>query len=702
MGYEVTITQEDGAVRPVIITDLAGNAVSTSGTSAASIVVATDGIIVQGEKGDKGDPGDTGPQGPAGPQGEQGVPGPQGIQGESGIQGPKGDTGDTGPQGIQGEQGIPGVKGDTGDTGPAGPQGEQGIQGIQGPQGEQGIPGPAGADGAPGADGADGQSAYEVAVANGFIGTEVEWLASLVGPKGDKGDTGDQGPQGIQGPQGEQGPQGIQGIQGETGPAGADGAPGADGADGAPGVGVVAGGTAGQVLSKIDSTDYNTQWVTPVSNLDSLTDVVITTAAADNVLTFNGTNWVNNIRATRAASVSITRDDSTDATRYMLFASTAGSAGGDTYLSPRADAGLTYNPLTGKITALGLGTDSVSYNTAATIAAPVTGQVYWNTVDGTLNVRLLNSVTLQVGQETHYYVKASGAIANGDVVMFAGAQGDHLLAAKADASQVGFLGRYVMGVATQSIANGEFGYITHFGKVNDIDTSAWTEGSILYLNPAVPGGLTATEPTAPNPRVVVAAVARSHATVGNILVRPDYNYKISQLSDVNINNVQNGEVIKWNSTTSRWENGTVSGGGGASALDDLTDVTITTPTTGQVLKYNGSAWVNDTDSTGHLVITPAYSATMSVNVSGASVVRISLTGNLQLGFTGGVDGQKFIVELIQDESGNRTISYDSSVRFGTDITSTTLSTVANKIDRVGFIYNNAANKYDVIAFAKGY
>ena len=34
------------------------------------------------------------------------------------------------------------------------------------------------------------------------------------------------------------------------------------GASGAPGVGVPVGGTAGQVLSKIDATNYNTQWVT--------------------------------------------------------------------------------------------------------------------------------------------------------------------------------------------------------------------------------------------------------------------------------------------------------------------------------------------------------------------------------------------------------------------------------------------------------
>jgi hypothetical protein len=32
-----------------------------------------------------------------------------------------------------------------------------------------------------------GKSAYEVAVANGFKGTEEEWLASLKGEKGDQG-----------------------------------------------------------------------------------------------------------------------------------------------------------------------------------------------------------------------------------------------------------------------------------------------------------------------------------------------------------------------------------------------------------------------------------------------------------------------------------------------------------------------------------
>ena len=62
-----------------------------------------------------------------------------------------------------------------------------------------------------------GYSAYEVAVLEGFEGTEEEWLASL---KGEQGETGPQGPKGETGPQGEAGPQGP---RGETGPQGETG-----------------------------------------------------------------------------------------------------------------------------------------------------------------------------------------------------------------------------------------------------------------------------------------------------------------------------------------------------------------------------------------------------------------------------------------------------------------------------------------------
>lgn len=55
-----------------------------------------------------------------------------------------------------------------------------------------------------------GKSAYDIAVANGFTGTETEWLASL------KGDTGATGATGAQGATGATGAQGATGITGKS------------------------------------------------------------------------------------------------------------------------------------------------------------------------------------------------------------------------------------------------------------------------------------------------------------------------------------------------------------------------------------------------------------------------------------------------------------------------------------------------------
>lgn len=59
-----------------------------------------------------------------------------------------------------------------------------------------------------------GKSAYAIAVAHGFQGTEQEWLNSLRGPQGPQGEPGRNGIDGING---EQGLQGIQGPPGKDG-----------------------------------------------------------------------------------------------------------------------------------------------------------------------------------------------------------------------------------------------------------------------------------------------------------------------------------------------------------------------------------------------------------------------------------------------------------------------------------------------------
>ena len=70
------------------------------------------------------------------------------------------------------------------------------------------------AAGSKGDKGDPGDSAYEVAKANGYSGTETEWLASL---KGEKGDTGATGETGATGPKGDKGEKGDKGDKGDPG-----------------------------------------------------------------------------------------------------------------------------------------------------------------------------------------------------------------------------------------------------------------------------------------------------------------------------------------------------------------------------------------------------------------------------------------------------------------------------------------------------
>ena len=73
------------------------------------------------------------------------------------------------------------------------------LKGSDGKDGTDGTNGQDGKDGIDGAPGTDGKSAYEIAIANGFIGTEAEWLESL---RGSDGKDGEQGPPGNDGKDG--------------------------------------------------------------------------------------------------------------------------------------------------------------------------------------------------------------------------------------------------------------------------------------------------------------------------------------------------------------------------------------------------------------------------------------------------------------------------------------------------------------------
>lgn len=191
------------------------------------------------------------------------------------------------------------------------------------------------------------------------------------------------------------------------------------------------------------------------------------------------------------------------------------------------------------------------------------GTLYWDDADGikTLNLVMEDSggVVQQIGEETYYRIKADAAITNGQVVMFTGTVGASGALKGAPATGLtATQNEYIMGVATQDIANNGWGYVTWFGLVRGINTTggaeAWVDGQILYYNPAVPGGLTKNVPTAPNPKVIVASVVNA-ASNGSLFVRPTFGSALGSTdSNVEITGLANGDLLQYDSVQARWEN----------------------------------------------------------------------------------------------------------------------------------------------------
>ena len=252
--------------------------------------------------------------------------------------------------------------------------------------------------------------------------------------------------------------------------------------------------------------------------------------------------------------------------RAAISLTTTGTSGAATYNSttgvlniPNYGVSLTgYVPYTGATNNVDLGAYSLSADyihlSTTTAHSASVGDIVWNAADGTFDMGLLNGVTLQVGQEMHIYGKASGAIPNGSPVMFAGSQGSHLLLSVADPTSINAHPEYFVGVATQDFTNNQFGYVTVFGQVRDLNTIAYPEGTVLYFN-SVSGGFTATIPSAPNAKIIVAAVVRSHATQGSLMVRPHAMPKVENLQDVGLSGVAENDVLVYD--TNKWVNKTI-------------------------------------------------------------------------------------------------------------------------------------------------
>lgn len=176
--------------------------------------------------------------------------------------------------------------------------------------------------------------------------------------------------------------------------------------------------------------------------------------------------------------------------------------------------------------------DNVDYVRFAPDPSPDPGTdpriVCWNEDDDTLNIHHTGGVKQQVGEETYMRVinNTGSTIADGSAVRFSGVDGNGFIEIEKLIADGTVNSLYVIGVATQDILDGGLGRVTIYGRVRDIDTTGspysetWAVGDILYASPGTSGGLTNVKPTAPDICVPMAAVLTTHATTGQIFVRP--------------------------------------------------------------------------------------------------------------------------------------------------------------------------------------
>ena len=371
-------------------------------------------------------------------------------------------------------------------------------------------------------------------------------------------------------------------------------------------------GNSGKVLTTNGTT---TSWTTATggsSTLDGLTDVTITTATTNEILKFNGTNWVNAVE-----SSSYTLPIASDTILGGIKVGANLSIDGNGVLSAPSSG-------SGTVTSVG-----ATGSTGLTIGnSPIT-------TSGTISLTLDSSLQNLVGLGSSGFITKTGANTYG------------------------------------------------------LDTSTYlTSNQSITISGDITGSGTTSI------AVTLGTVPVSKGGTGQTTAAAAFNALVPSQTG------NSGKVLTTNGTTTTWT--TVSSGGGAAVLDDLTDVTITTATTNELLKFDGTKWVNAAESSGsHRVKTVSYSPTVSLNWVDTDVIEITLTGNITItNQTAWYNGQRCLLKIIQDAVGGRIVTFTSETITGTvNITS---SAAINNTDYIGMIYNSTTGKFNILGFAGGY
>ena len=169
--------------------------------------------------------------------------------------------------------------------------------------------------------------------------------------------------------------------------------------------------------------------------------------------------------------------------------------------------------------------NKLSMSTDTSIVAGV-GEITWNGTENTIDVGL-NGATLQVGQEQLIRVRnnSGSVINNGTAVMATGTIGNsgRITIANSNINQSN--AKFVLGVVTETISNGNDGFVTTFGKVRGIQTNGgqygetWVDGDVLYVKDSGNGALTNVGPSDSQVKLPIAIVINAHGSNGTLFIR---------------------------------------------------------------------------------------------------------------------------------------------------------------------------------------
>ena len=155
-------------------------------------------------------------------------------------------------------------------------------------------------------------------------------------------------------------------------------------------------------------------------------------------------------------------------------------------------------------------------------------------------VQFINKSGATITKGTIVYLKTSSSSANYPEVLKANA------VTESTSSKT-------IGAVFEDVLNDGIGYVVTSGEVRNINTSAYVIGDKLWLS-TTDGLVTTTPPTQPNHSVFIGTVTRSQTVNGRILYAIQNGYELNELHNVLISDVQNNDLIQYDSDTLLWKN----------------------------------------------------------------------------------------------------------------------------------------------------